>query len=501
MRLAVGGFLHESHSFAPRPTRYEDFRQPGGFPALSEGQAVFDAVRGTSVPLAGAIAAAGDATLVPLAWCFANPAGPVQDEAFERIAALICANLSRALDEAPLDGLYLDLHGAAVCDSFPDMEGELLRRVRAIAGPIPLTISLDPHCNLTRAMVDLVDAAVPFRTYPHIDMKEAGAQAMALLQQRIARGRPWARAFRQLDFFIPLTSQCTLVAPMKPVLEARAGLAAEVAELGFCFGFPYADFADCGVALAAYADTQAQADAAADMLAGFIAAREASFALDVRPVADVVAEAVRLSATATAPVVIADTQDNPGGGGHGDTTGLLAELIAQNAQGALVAPINDSEAAAACHAAGVGATLTLSLGGRSDGAPLPVTATVQVLTDGRFVGTGPMAKGNPADLGPTALIAVAPGVQVIVVSRKMQALDQSLIRHVGIEPAACKILALKSSVHFRADFQPIAAAVLVAAAPGPVVADPSLLPFRHLRAGLRLRPMDNRHTTASGGLG
>ena len=494
MRIAIGGFLHESNSFAPRPTRYIDFVQPGGFPALIAGAGLFDAVRGASVPIAGAIEAAAGASLVPLAWGFANPAGPVQDEAFERIAALICAGLSVALDKAPLDGVYLDLHGAAVAESFADMEGELLRRVRAIVGDIPLTISLDPHCNLTRRMVDLCDALVPFRTYPHVDMPAAGAQAMTLLLARIARGKPWARAFRQVDFFIPLPSQCTMFPPMQPVADARVDLAAVegVAELAFCFGFPYADFADCGVAVAAYAETQAQADAAAAALHGFIAAREASFRLEVIPAEEAVARAIATSATASRPVVIADTQDNPGGGGHGDTTGLLAELIRQNAQGALVALINDDASAAACHDAGEGAEITLDLGGKSNGVPLTVQARVMKLTDGTFVGTGPMAKGNPAAVGPSALIQVTPGVQVILVSRKMQALDQALIRHVGIEPSSCKILVLKSSVHFRADFEPIAETVIVAAAPGPVVADPALLPFKHLRPGIRLRPMDNR---------
>jgi microcystin degradation protein MlrC len=496
MCIAVGGFLHESHSFAPLPTTYADFVRNGGFPPLTVGEKLFDAVRGTSVPLAGAIEAAeaAGAGLVPLAWGFANPAGPVQDEAFERISALICAGLSTALDAGPLDGVYLDLHGAAVSDSFPDMEGELLRRVRAIVGTLPLTISLDPHCNLTAAMVERVDALVPFRTYPHIDMRAAGAQAMTLLLARIHRGKPWASAFRQVDFFIALPSQCTMVAPMAPVLEQRAALAEGqgVAELAFCFGFPYADFADCGVALAAYADTQPQADAAADALHRFITAREANFRLAVIPSEHAVAEAIETAATARKPVVIADTQDNPGGGGHGDTTGLLAELIRQDAQGAVLALINDAESAAACHAAGEGARVPLRLGGKSDGAPLAVNATVLKLTDGVFVGTGPMAKGNPAALGPTALIAVSSGVRVIVVSRKMQALDQSLLRHVGIEPSECKILVLKSSVHFRADFQPIAETVIVAAAPGPVVADPASLPFKHLRKGLRLRPMDNR---------
>jgi microcystin degradation protein MlrC len=490
MRIAIGGFLHESHSFAPRPTTYADFVQPGGFPRLVHGAALIEAVRDTSVPIAGAIAAAAsaDVQLVPLAWCIANPAGPVQDAAFERIAALICAKLSLALDEAKLDGVYLDLHGAALCDSFPDAEGELLRRVRAIVGPdVPITISLDPHANLTRQMVDLADAAVPFRTYPHVDMKVAGAQAMRLLLARIARGAPWARAFRQLDFWVPLGSQCTLVPPMQDVMTERAARARHngIVELAFCFGFPYADFPDCGVGLAAYAETQAMADAAADAFAGFIAAREADFVAATLPADAAVAQAMAASAT---PVVIADTQDNPGGGGHGDTTGLLAELVRQGAAGALVCLINDAESAAACHAAGQGATVALSLGGKSDGAPFACEAAVLRLTDGRFTLTGPMGAGNPADLGPSALIEIAPGIRVIVVSRKMQALDQAIIRHVGIEPADCRIIALKSSVHFRADFAPVAAEIIVAIAPGPVVADPSTLTFQNLRPGLRLRP-------------
>jgi microcystin degradation protein MlrC len=490
-RIAIGGFLHESHSFAPRPTAYADFVTPGGFPPLVHGPAMFGVLHGTSVPAAGAMAAAeaaGDVTLVPLAWGFANPAGPVQDEAFERIAALICANLSLALDAAPLDGVYLDLHGAMLADSFPDAEGELLRRARAVAGDVPVAISLDPHANLTRRMTELADVVVPFRTYPHVDMREAGAQAMRLLLSRIERGTSWPRAFRQLDFWIPLGSQCTLMPPMQDVMTERAERARHngVVELGFCFGFPYADFPDCGAALAVYAETQEIADATADAFAALVAGREAAFVADTLSVGSAVAHAI---AAPRGPVVIADTQDNPGGGGHGDTTGLLAELVRQGAEGALVCLINDAESAAACHAAGEGATVALSLGGKSDGVPFPCAARVQRLTDGRFTLTGPMGAGNPADLGPSALIEVAPGIRVIVVTRKMQALDQAIIRHVGIEPADCRIIALKSSVHFRADFAPIAAEIIVALAPGPVVADPSTLTFSNLRPGLRLKPL------------
>lgn len=498
-RIAIGGFLHETHSFAPLPTRYEDFLRPGGFPAMQRGAGLVAALREPSVPCAGAIGVleAAGACLVPLTWCFASPAGPITDEAFERIAAMICSDLSVALDKAPLDGVYLDLHGAALVESFPDAEGELLRRVRAVVGAnMPLTISLDPHCNLTPRMVALADAAVPFRTYPHVDMRAAGAQAARLLLERIARGKPWARAFRQIDFWIPLGSQCTLMAPMTDVMEARAALATKpgCAELAFCFGFPYADFHDCGVALAAYADTQAAADAAADDFAATIARRERDFRQDVLE-ADAAVRTAMAGSGDAGPVVIADTQDNPGGGGHGDTTGLLTELVRQGAAGAVVCLINDAESAAACHAAGHGVVVTLSLGGKSDGTPLPCTATVEKLTDGKFTLTGPMGAGNPADLGLCALIRIEPGVRVMVVSRKTQAHDQAILRHVGIEPAEVPILVLKSSVHFRADFGPIAGKIIVAAAPGPVVADPATLTFHNLRPGLRLRPGDNASFT------
>jgi microcystin degradation protein MlrC len=499
MRIAIGGFLHESHSFAPVPTRWADFLAPGGWPPVQRPATLLDTLRPSAVPAAGAIRVAEEAgvTLAPLSWGFANPAGPVTAEAFERLAALIFHDLQAALDEGPLDGLYLDLHGAMVAEHFPDAEGELLRRARAILGPdVPITASLDPHCNLTAAMVQHADALAPFRTYPHVDMKEAGGRAMRLLFDRIALGRPFAKAFRQLDYLIPITGQCTLVPPMADAMSARAEIAERtgVAELGLCFGFPYADFADCGAAICAYAADQAQADAAADALIADLAAREPAFAPDIHEAAEGVAKAIQLAGLARRPVVLADTQDNPGGGGHGDTTGLLAELIRQKAEGAVLALINDAESASACHAAGEGAEVSLSLGGKSDGAPLAVVARVLKLTDGRFTCTGPMAGGNEADLGPTALISPQPGLRVIVTSRKMQAYDQALFRHLGVEPSEQRILALKSSVHFRADFQPIAEAVLVVAAPGPVVADPATLPFTRLRPGLRLRPGDNRRT-------
>jgi microcystin degradation protein MlrC len=276
---------------------------------------------------------------------------------------------------------------------------------------------------------------------------------------------------------------------MEQVMADRTMAARQsgIVELAFCFGFPYADFYGCGPALAVYADTQIAADKPADEFLAIVARREAEFTQELLPSIAAVKEAKIRSATASGPVIIADTQDNPGGGGHGDTTELLAELIRQEAKGALVCLINDRQSAAACHAAGEGATVSLSLGGKSDRMPFQCSARVERLTDGRFTLTGPMGAGNPGNLGPTALIDID-GVKVVVVTRKMQALDQAIIRHVGIEPATCPILVLKSSVHFRADFEPIASHVIVAVAPGPVVADPATLNFQHVPAGIRRRP-------------
>ena len=178
-----------------------------------------------------------------------------------------------------------------------------------------------------------------------------------LLRAHPSAAAPWARAFRQVDFLIPLTMPMHHGPPMRTVLAERARLAEAhgVAELAFCFGFPYADFPGCGVAIAAYADTQAAGRCRRRRLKAYIDAREPEFAGGVAPAAAGVAEAIaRRARRRAARWCMADTQDNPGGGGHGDTTGLLAELIRQDAQGAVLGLINDAESAAACHAAGRG---------------------------------------------------------------------------------------------------------------------------------------------------
>lgn len=489
MRIGVAGFQHESHSFARFPADIPAFEKPGGFPPLSRGAAVLAALSGTRVPAAGAIevAEAAGHEVVPLAWGMAMPSAPVTREAFDTIAGWIVEDAAAAM---PLDGLYLDLHGAMMAEHAPDGEGELLRRLRARLGPdLPIAVSLDLHANVTQGMVDCADVITAYRTYPHIDMKETGARAMEQLLARIAHGKPWARAWRPIDFFIPVPAQCTMMPPMQQIYAVLPELAAAcgAVDLSLSLGFPYCDFDGCGPAITAFAETQAAADDAADRLLRMVLDQRKSLNAKLWPAEEAVAHARAHADLGGPPMVLADTQDNPGGGGHGDTTGLLSALVSGRAHGAVIGVINDAASAAAAHAAGEGATIELSLGGVSDGVPYRGRFTVLRLGDGRFTCTGPMTRGNAADLGPTALLETD-GVNVVVASRKMQAYDQAMFRHVGIEPSSVPIIALKSSVHFRADFQPIAKEILVALAPGPVVADPASLPFTKLRPGLALAP-------------
>jgi microcystin degradation protein MlrC len=193
-------------------------------------------------------------------------------------------------------------------------------------------------------------------------------------------------------------------------------------------------------------------------------------------------------------VVLADTQDNPGAGGNGDTTGLLKALIEQQALDAVLGLLIDGEAAAKAHDIGLGFASSFRLGGRSNipgDSPCEGEFTVERLGDGKFTCTGPMFKGFRMQLGNMALLRSksSPGVRVAVASRKCQAGDQEMFRHLGVEPRRSRILALKSSVHFRADFEPIAKEVLVVKSPGPALADPTEFVWTRLRKGLRLRPL------------
>lgn len=491
-RVAFGGFLHETNTFAPSMAGMEAFLQGGGWPPLARGEAIFAAVKNVNVGAAGFVdsARSRDWKLVPTLWCAASPSAHVTSEAFEALAGELVERITAAL---PLDGVYLDLHGAMVAQNHDDGEGELLRRVRAAIGPdVPLVVSLDLHGNVTPLMMAMADALVAYRTYPHIDMALTGSRSTEVLAQLIETGARPAKAFRQVPYLIPIAWQATAMEPCRTIYAELAALEGPVVPtLSFLPGFPAADFPDCGATVLAYGATQADADRAADAILARVMASEAAFKGRVFSPEDGVAEAMRLSQTATRPVVISDTQDNPGAGGDSDTMGMAHALVESGARRAAIGVIVDAAAAAAAHAAGEGKTIALSLGANSGipgDRPLTGEFVVERLSDGRFVAPGPFYGGSRMNLGPSACLRIG-DVRIVVGSRKAQMADQAMYRQVGIEPTEQAILVNKSSVHFRADFEPIAETILVCAAPGPMPVDPSALPWRRLRPGLRTSPL------------
>lgn len=490
-RIAVGGFMHETNCFVSVHTDFNYFTSIGDRPPLSRGEEIFRNLPGKAFAMSGFLAdMAQQHELVPLVWASGGAGGYVTSDAYERIVGEMIGRLSLAL---PVDAVYLDLHGAMCSTDFEDGEGELLRRVRAVVGSqVPVVISLDYHTNLTPAMAALTDGMAIYHTYPHVDRAQTGSRAARILSTVLARGRPTARAFRKPGFLIPLNFQCTLVEPSKgTVAKSAAGEGGEVLDLCYAAGFPPSDLHDCGPGVIAHGYAQAAVDRAADDLAGHIEAMEKSFAQPLLDPDTAVHQAMQIAVKARRPVVIADTQDNPGCGGTGDTTGMLEALVRNGAQKAALCVLTDAHAAAAAHAAGEGAEITLALGGAT---PLPGvkpfhgTFRVARLSNGRFVCKGACVGGREASLGPTALLTIG-GVSIVVASKRMQAYDLEIFRHIGVEPTAQKILVVKSTCHFRADFEPIAERVLVAIAPGAHLVDAREYPYKHLRAGVRLEPL------------
>jgi microcystin degradation protein MlrC len=478
VRLFVAMVSHETNTFSPLPTGRAQFEAG----ELRYGGELLETYRGTGTCLGGMIAAAGErsAALVPSIAASASPAGRVTKDFYEETRARLLADLRAA---GPLDGVLLDLHGAMVVEGLDDGEGDLLRAVRATVGDLPVAVTLDFHANLTRAMVETATLLHGYKTYPHVDMEARGREAAARLADVVAgRLRP-ARAWRQPPLLPPIAGQATARGPMRRlhdlahVMERRPG----VISVSVFAGFPLADIHDAGLSVYVVTDgDQALADALADELAAAAWDLRHDFLHTALSPAEAIARALALDG---GPVVLADIADNPGGGAAGDTTTLLRALLAAGVRSTTVACLWDPEAVAACARAGAGAAVSVTVGGRVDpahGAPLPLTGRVRTLSDGRFVYRGPMNRNLEGRLGPTAVLEVD-GVKVILVSHRRQALDPEMIRIAGIDPGAEKILVVKSTIHYRAAFEPIARAILEVDAPGLSSSNLARFPFAHVR--------------------
>ena len=504
MNIFVAGFHHETNTFAPSPADWAAFTCGAGYPAYSRGDAMLAQMAPTQSALGGfAQAAAGFGwSLVPSVWAGAMPSNRVTTEAFERICGAIVADL----EHGGFNAIFLDLHGAAVAECADDAEGELLARMRAIVGPhMPIVASLDLHANVTERMLHLASAMTAYRTYPHIDMRATGQRAAHMLARRLGAAAPTRlRHAQRVPFLLPLNAQCTLMEPERSVIAQIDRLESQQdVELNFSMGFSAADFEECGPVLFGYGADASVVRAAVEKLHSLVAVtRRGGWTVELHAPDAAVDQAIALALLTAAPdgpVVIADTQDNPGAGGDANTTGLLRALLQADAGMRLPGRVAlgllfDPDAARAACQAGVGATLALSLGravptwtGALTEPPVAAAAHVLAVSDGELPLFGPMTAGITAHLGACACVEVQ-GIRVLLSSAKMQMLDLDLFRFLGVEPAQMKLLVVKSSVHFRAAFAPIASHILVAKAPGPMAADPGDLPWTQLPVGMATRP-------------
>ena len=497
-RILIAGYQHETNTFAPSLADWAAFTRGDSFPAFVRGQAMQEALTGINIPVAGFIDAAKRHgwTLLPSCWAGAIPSSYVTRDAFERIAGAICDDV-RAARAGGLDAIYLDLHGAAVAEAADDSEGELLARLRAIVGPaLPIVASLDLHANVTQRMLREADALVSYRTYPHVDMADTGALAAELLARRFKAGQREVMHSRRLPFLIPLNAQSTWLEPAKSLYDQLIALDREHgAVLSFCMGFPASDFEECAPMVWGHG---ALAERAVERLYARVS-EPGPWQLGILSAREAVTQALRLADVHAKPVVIADTQDNPGAGGDSNTTGLLHALLAQGAGQRFPGQVAlglmfDAAAGRAALEAGVGTELDLTLGtsvptftGQPSDAPLRGRFKVRAVSDGVCTLKGPMMTGLTVRLGPSACLEID-GIRIAVVSGKKQLLDRELLRMVGIHAEQMRIIVVKSSNHFRADFQPIASQVLVAKAAGPMAADPADLPWKKLPASIRRRP-------------
>ena len=497
-RILIAGYQHETNTFAPSLADWAAFTRGDSFPAFSTGAAMQTLMTGVNIPIGGFIDAARlqGWTLLPSCWAGAIPSSFVTRDAFERIADTICADV-RAAEAGGLDGIYLDLHGAAVAEHAADSEGELMARLRAIVGAdIPIVASLDLHANVTPRMLAEADALVSYRTYPHVDMAATGELAAQLLARRIQAGQREPMHMLRLPFLIPLNAQSTWLAPAQSLYEALVELDQDFGTvLSFCMGFPASDFDGCAPMVWGHG---ARAQAAVERLHALVA-EPTQWRMEIFEAREAVTRALALAEHAAKPVVVADTQDNPGAGGDSNTTGMLHALLAQGAGKRFPGQVAlgllfDAAAGRAALEAGVGAELELALGtavptftGRLSDPPVRGRFKVRAVSDGRVTLKGPMMRGVSVNLGPSACLEID-GVLVAVVSGKKQLLDRELLRMVGITAEAMRLIVVKSSNHFRADFTPIASQVLVAKAAGPMAAEPADLPWKHLAPEIRTRP-------------
>ena len=481
MRVVVAMMKHETNTFSPVPTPLARFAKGQAEPYL--GQAAYDAFKGTNSGMAAFIDLAEEAgadIVTPVA-ANAPPSGPVEDTAYEWIADGICGAVA-----AGCDAVLLDLHGAMVTQSFEDGEGELLARLRRIAPDIPVGVALDMHTNMYPAIAEHATVLAGYQTYPHIDNYETGIRAgrpiLATLAGRASPVISWGNrpmlphVMRQSSLHSPnreLQARCK-------EMEANGALAATL-----FVGFPHADIANAGLSAVVVTDgDEALAVRYRDELLDYAWDRRADFVYDIEPLEQSIA---RAESVGDGPVVLLDHYDNSSSGGTMDTMTVLGAILDAGIEDVAAFAIHDPEAARRMAEAGIGATVTLPLGGKIDmpsiartGTPREVSGTVRTITDGRYRNDGPAQTGILMDMGATVVLDTGK-VEIVVISRHQEPNDQQCFKSLGIDPAAKKFLMLKSRVHWRAGFGDLARDVIECAGTGVCTSDYGQLAFKNVR--------------------
>lgn len=483
MRVVVAMMKHETNTFSPLVTDLARFEAWG----LHFGPAAERAYAGTAMPMGAYIrlARARGAEIVTPVAAEAMPGGIVTRDAYETLAGAIVEAVA-----AGCDAVLLDLHGAMVAAHVADGEGELLRRLRAVAPDVPIAVTCDLHCNLTEAMVRHCDALIGYKTYPHVDMAEVGEQVARILFDAIdGRCRP-AMAFAPIPVLAQTLRMGTDDEPMKGLIAEARALEHEGLLAATIFGgFPMADVPHAGMAAVVVADgDRAAAEAGAERLAALARDRRDDFLYPHEALAQALDRAASLGDLG-GPAILLDHADNCGSGGTQDVMGVIAAVIERGLRDVAVGAVWDPAAVQAMAAAGVGRTVTLSLGGKLDmpalgltGRPLVLTGRVKVLTDGRFVVRGPMYTGVTVEMGPSAVLSIDDGrVEIVITSNHHEPWDRGVFTSVGIEPEAKRYLLLKSRIHYRAGFAPLARATITLDGEGVTTSDNSKLDYRQLR--------------------
>lgn len=485
----VAELSHETNTFSDEPTGRKQFQERREY----FGDEVLEEFDGTNTTIGGAmeIAEREGVDLRPSVAAAAMPSGRVTADAYEFYTGRVVTDLREIADE--LDGVFLSLHGAMVQEGGVDGEGPLIEVVRKVVGPnVPIVVTLDLHGNITDRMIDAADALVAFESYPHTDMGPTGRRAMSLLLETVAGQLDPVMRIERPPVLPYGPKQNTRDGPMAEVmsiareLEDRDG----VLKVNVLPGFHQADIPLMGFSIPVVADSsEIIARDAARELAETVWDRRDEFVAAFPEPEEAVSQALELTeadVTEDGPVVLADLGDNPGGGGATDGTTVLRELIDQEVKNSGFALIHDPKVVAQAVNAGVGERIIATLGGKKDnlhGDPIEdLELYVKAITDGQFRNTGPMGTGTRNNLGQAirARIGGEDGVEVILVENRIQPLDAEVWRHMGIQPERLDVLVVKSTNHYRADYEPMASEVIPVDTPGLVAVNPGRFEYEHI---------------------